>query len=595
MMKLPVILAPQTLQTSQQPLFEKLLQQGHSKILAEIYLKRGIFQADELDYQLKNLPHPYGLKDAEKAAQILTDALIAEKKILIIADYDCDGATSCAVAILGLKAFAKALGKKIYIDFIVPNRFIHGYGLTPEIIELAKNQPSAGLENQQPDLIITVDNGISSVDGVKAAKDLGWQVLITDHHLTSKTLPAADAIVNPNRLDCTFESKAIAGVGVIFYVLIALRLYLKDQKYLTAEQCPKLDHLLDLVALGTVADVARLDHLNRIFVEHGLKHLKLGQQYPFHNFGIQALLAVAQKNHERLKAQDFGFVMGPRLNAAGRLDDMRTGILCLLAPDFETALDYANALDGMNQERKKIEFNMKQDVDIDIQKLGASICLYQSDWHQGVIGILASRVKEKYHRPTLVFADNSPEDDGLIKASGRSIQGFHLKDAIDLVVKKHPDIITKFGGHAMAAGLTMHRAHFELFCQVFEDIAAAQLSSAQLEKKIQTDICLSALDHETALIDQIQQGIWGQGFAPPIFYQEGILQDIQILKNQHSKLKINIDEHVFEALWFGVAIHQIKPIESWLGQKIKLAYELDQNIWQNQKRIQLIVQGLEAA
>jgi len=453
----------------------KLIQRSHTKeqadlleatgihpVLAKLWAARGISSVQELSLDLKNLIPPSELTHCEKAAAYLATAIQNHKKILIVADYDCDGATACAVGMRGLKALGAPWD--IQVDYFVPNRFTLGYGLTPEVVDLAAERL------HKPDILITVDNGIASLTGVQRANELGMEVLVTDHHLPADTLPKAAWIVNPNQPNCNFPSKALAGVGVMFYLLIALRAELRARGAFTAENQPRLENLLDLVALGTVADVASLDRNNRVLVSNGVKRIKHGLMQP----GIQALYMAAGKDPSKASTFDLGFTIGPRLNAAGRLSDMSLGIQCLLTDSQEEALQLARELDRMNRERRTIEAGMQEtalaslvDIQVDTQ---ASVCLVNADWHQGVIGIVASRLKERYHRPTLIFAPGEESGEKVLKGSGRSITGFHLRDALDVVSKKYPDLILKFGGHAMAAGL-----QFEKIVLSFLKIALKQL------------------------------------------------------------------------------------------------------------------------
>ncbi len=554
-----------------------LIDQGIDPVLAHIFQARGIESSTQLSEDLRDLPPPETLKGMLDASQLLSKHIIKQSAMVVVADYDCDGATSCAVALLGIQALSP---EALQLDFVVPNRFIHGYGLTPEIVDLARAAaPKAGL-------LITVDNGISSIEGVAYAKAQGFDVLITDHHLSSKELPKADAIVNPNQPNCTFPSKNIAGVGVMFYVLMGTRAAMRAQGVYTLEQQPRLDFLLDLVAVGTVADVVKLDKINRILVKKGLQRLRRG----IGNLGILALLDVAQRAYVDVKAQDFGFIVGPRINAAGRLDDMSVGIACLMSNTSEQAMHYARILDDMNKERRHIEYDMRQDVHLDENAMGASIVLYQADWHQGVIGILASRVKDRYHRPTLIFAKNSDIDDGCMKASGRSIPGFHMRDAIDLISKTHPHIITKFGGHAMAAGLTIHAHYYQEFCEAFEAIAQTSLTKDQLQKTIYTDMALPQDYHHIPFTELLNEHIWGQGFAPPSFYNDFYIDDIQILKDAHTKLTLRWPENdsCLNAMWFSKVLDV-----AYKKTKMRVVYELNSNVWRSQARLQLIVQTMQ--
>lgn len=452
---------------------KNLVEAGVSPLLARLYAARGITSAKELETSLGNLIPPEQLTNSGKMAKLLADAIAAKKSILVVGDYDADGATATAVAVKGLKTFGAN------VDFLVPNRFEYGYGLTPEIVQLAATL--------NPDTIVTVDNGIASVDGVAAANALGIQVLITDHHLPADTTPEAACIVNPNQHGCTFPSKNLAGVGVMFYVLLALRAELRVRGVFAEKQEPNLTELLDLVALGTVADLVKLDANNRILVEQGLRRIRVGACCD----GITALLRVAGRDFKQVNAQDLGFYIGPRLNAAGRLDDMRLGIQCLLAENMSEAQEIAQTLHQLNLERRNIEADMQDGALASLDNIQVenqfSISLYEPGWHQGVVGILASRIKEKFHRPTIAFAEAGEGQDSnkILKGSGRSIAGLHLRDALDLVTKRNPNLILKFGGHAMAAGLSIRQIDFLAFRQAFEATVSELLSPAHLQAVIE--------------------------------------------------------------------------------------------------------------
>ena len=468
---------------------QHLRDSGYSPALAKIFAARGITDNKQLDTTFAELLPFDALTNAREMAVLLADAIAAKKKLMVIADYDADGATACAVAVRGLRAFGAQ------IDFIVPNRFEYGYGLTPEIVHLAAQST--------PDILITVDNGIASVEGVAEANRLGMQVLVTDHHLPGDTLPDAACIVNPNQPGCSFSSKNLAGVGVMFYVLLALRAELRARGAFTDKPEPNLGNLLDLVALGTVADVVKLDQNNRILVQQGLQRIRAGRACA----GINALLQVAKKDPARVSSQDLGFTVGPRLNAAGRLDDMSMGINCLLTDDAATALQIATKLDALNRERRSIETGMQDSALAALESIDPSdnysLTLFDDTWHQGVIGILASRLKDKFHRPTIAFARandtparstpvgapllRSDPSAGEIKGSGRSISGLHLRDALDLVSKRYPSLIRKFGGHAAAAGLSIAEADFENFVSAFEQVCSELLSANDLAQRIETD------------------------------------------------------------------------------------------------------------
>jgi single-stranded-DNA-specific exonuclease len=543
--------------------FETLLAQGLPPLLARLLAARAV-SAD--DWVLQEMPHllkPDALTGATQMAQLLADAIAQQKHILIIGDYDADGATATSVAMRGLRMMGAQ------VDFLVPNRFEYGYGLTPEIVALAVTQ--------QPDVILTVDNGIASIDGVAAAKALGIQVLITDHHLPAEQTPAADCIVNPNQRGCDFPSKHLAGVGVMFYVLIALRAELKLRGML-AEDRVHLGSLLDLVALGTVADLVKLDANNRILVRQGLKRIRQGQACP----GILAILKLAGRDPEQVNAQDLGFYVGPRLNAAGRLDDMTIGIRCLLAETPQEAMQYAQQLHVLNAERKQIEAEMQWDAMADLAQdfkdTQYTISVFQPDWHQGVIGILASRIKERFHRPVIAFADAG---DGLIKGSGRSIAGLHLRDALDLVTKQQPDLIVKFGGHAMAAGLSIRATDFVRFQHTFEQVVQSLINAETLQEILETDGGLEVHEMTMQTAELLTQQVWGQGFPQPVFYDRFQVVQQKILGEKHLKLRLQKHNQQFEAIYFRHA--------ELLPEQIEIAYALQVNEFNGNRNLQLQV------
>jgi len=550
---------------------EMLRQQGIHPVLARLYAARGLEDTRELSSELTSLIAPGGLLHINAAAVFLADAIAAEKKLVIVADYDCDGATACAVALRGLRA----MGARV--DFIVPNRFEYGYGLTPEIVELT-------IREKSPDVIVTVDNGIASIDGVAEANRRGIEVVITDHHLPGDRLPDAHVIVNPNQPSCGFPSKNLAGVGVMFYVLLALRAELRRRGVFDANTQPKLDTLLDLVALGTVADVVRLDANNRILVAQGLKRMRAGRMHP----GIAALFRVAGREARRASPFDLGFAVGPRLNAAGRLADMSLGIECLTTDDEGRAWAIAQQLDTINRERRNIEAEMQDtalaQLDTYDPRNNATISVFDESWHQGVIGIVASRLKDKFYRPTITFA---PGGDGLIKGSGRSIAGFHLRDALDLVSKHAPSIITKFGGHAMAAGLTVRAESFEGFTAAFEAIGRDWLTQSQLERVVETDGSLEDAYFTPQFIELLDGQVWGQGFAPPLFCDEFRVLSQRILKERHLKLMLEKNGYRYDAIWFGHA--------DQLPEEVTVAYRLDANEFNGVIRVQLLVEHAQAA
>ncbi|MFI4941158.1 MAG: single-stranded-DNA-specific exonuclease RecJ [Burkholderiales bacterium] len=549
---------------------ELLRQQGVHPVLARLYAARGLADTRELSIELTALFAPSGLLHINDAAIYLADAIAARKKLVIVADYDCDGATACAVALRGLRAMGAQ------VDYIVPNRFEYGYGLTPEIVGLA-------VQEKSPDIIITVDNGIASVEGVAEANRRGIDVVVTDHHLPGDALPAARVIVNPNQPACGFPSKNLAGVGVMFYVLLALRAELRQRGAFDAQTQPKLDALLDLVALGTVADVVKLDANNRILVAQGLKRIRAGRMQA----GIAALFRAAGREARRATPFDLGFAVGPRLNAAGRLADMSLGIECLTTDDPGRAWAIAQELDTINRERRGIEAEMQVTalavLDNFSPKDSATISVFDASWHQGVIGIVASRLKDKYYRPTITFA---PAGAGLIKGSGRSIAGFHLRDALDLVSKHAPTLIEKFGGHAMAAGLTIRADQFDAFAEAFEQVGRTWLDSRQLERVVETDGSLEDAYFTTQFIELIDAQVWGQGFAPPLFCDEFKVINQRILKERHLKLLLEKDGRNYEAIWFGHA--------DALPAKARVAYRLDANEYNGITRVQLMVEHAEA-
>jgi single-stranded-DNA-specific exonuclease len=548
-----------------------LIRHGLHPVLARLYAARGVRQPDEIETALARLVPPVELKGTDAAAELLADAIAQRKRLLIVADYDCDGATACAVAVRGLRMFGAR------VDYLVPNRFEYGYGLTPEIVELAAER--------KPDLLITVDNGIASVDGVAAANARGIDVLVTDHHLPGDTLPAARAIVNPNQPGCTFPSKCIAGVGVMFYVLLALRARLRARGAFgpggdgMAE--PRLDGLLDLVALGTVADVVKLDGNNRVLVAQGLARIRRGRMQP----GIAALFRAAGRDARNASGFDLGFALGPRLNAAGRLSDMSLGIECLTTDDVGRAWELAQQLDAMNRERREIEAGMQQQALEEIATLDpdgrATITLFNESWHQGVIGIVAGRLKEKYHRPSFTFA-LADERGELVKGSGRSIPGFHLRDALDLIAKREPGLIMKFGGHAMAAGVTLAASDVPRFAAAFESVAREWLDDDALARVVVTDGELEDAYFTPQVVELIDAAVWGQGFPAPTFSGEFDVLSQALVKDKHLKLQLARGRQRFQAIWFN-------HTES-LPARAHLAYRLAADSWNGVVRVQLIVE-----
>lgn len=537
---------------------------GISPLLARIYAARGIADVTELDTDIQYLLPFSKLMHAEKMAGLLADAIADKKKILIVADYDADGATACAVGVRGLSS----LGARI--DFIVPNRFEYGYGLTPEIVRLAKEST--------PDILLTVDNGIASVEGVAEAQRLGMQVLVTDHHLPGDTTPDAQCIVNPNQHGCDFPSKNLAGVGVMFYVLMAVRAEMRKRGMFEGKTEPNLGNLLDLVALGTVADVVKLDSNNRILVQQGLQRIRAGRCCA----GIRALLLVARKPPTQASSYELGFVVGPRLNAAGRLDDMSLGIRCLLTDDENEANEIAAKLDKLNHERRSIEADMQDTALTALETFkpadSNSLTLFNEDWHQGVIGILASRMKDKFHRPVIAFAHSKH---GELKGSGRSIAGLHLRDALDLVSKRHPDLILKFGGHAAAAGLSIRESDLNDFRIAFETVAQELIDKEALVKTTVTDGRLKADEFTLSIARTLQKQVWGQGFPEPLFEGEFRVLNQRIVGEKHLKLKLGAESGDLDAIYF----FSIEP----LPQHVHAVFSLSINEYNGKESLQLIV------
>lgn len=512
---------------------DSLIRHGIHPVLARIYAARGITEPGQITKDLSQLIPFKRLKNISIMAALLADAIAAKKRLLIVADYDSDGATACAVGIRALRKFGAT------VDYLVPNRFEYGYGLTPEIVRLA----AAVTTGKQPDIFITVDNGIASVEGVAEANRLGIQVLITDHHLPGDELPDAAAIVNPNQPGCDFPSKNIAGVGVMFYLMLALRAELRGRGAFVSKKEPNLINLLDLVALGTVADVVKLDDNNRILVQQGLYRIRNGHSCA----GISALLYVVRRDLRQVSTYELGFMLGPRLNAAGRLDDMAIGIECLITDDESYAMQIALQLEALNRQRREIEADMQDSARVALEKvlmvqgsrqndsIPRSLSLFDPSWHQGVIGILASRIKDKFHRPVIVFA---PGNDDEIKGSGRSIPGFHLRDALDVVSKRYPGLLLKFGGHAAAAGLTVRTNDFGKFRDAFEQTAQAQLTPADLMHIIETDGDLNESEMNLELAQLLTEQAWGQGFPYPSFNARFSVENQRVVGEKHLKLKL---------------------------------------------------------
>ena len=565
-------------------------------VLSSIYQSRGISSSDELNHELSGLLPFHSLLDIDKAARIIADSIVSQQRILIVGDFDADGATSTALGIRVLRQFGACEP-----CYLVPNRFEYGYGLTPEIVEVAIHM--------QPQLLITVDNGISSIDGVKAAKDAGIQVVVTDHHLAADELPDADAIVNPNQPDCAFPSKAACGCAVIFYVMTAVRIELRKRGWFQNRAEPNMAQFLDLLALASVADVVPLDKNNRIFVEQGLKRIRAGKAI----VGINALLKVGGKNAAQLVASDLGFAIGPRLNAAGRLDDMATGIECLLTDNEALAYQYAEELNSLNEERKTIERGMQQQAmnwleSQDLSKLELQVdrpwgqCLYDPDWHQGVIGILASRIKDTLHRPVIAFA-NADLPEGLsaeeqkeqqeIKGSARSIPGFHIRDALDLLAKRRPEILTKFGGHAMAAGLSIKLKCYDQFQQEFDHICRELMTQDQLNQIIYSDGELKKEDFNLNLAAILKYaGPWGQQFPEPVFDGRFTVINQRIVGSNHLKLVLGIKntQQVVDAIAFNI---NVDDWPDYSCNEIECAYQLDINEFRGNQSVQLIIRHLK--
>ncbi|MEX8191985.1 single-stranded-DNA-specific exonuclease RecJ [Comamonas guangdongensis] len=551
-----------------------LQQAGIHPLLAQLYAARGVCSPDELDEAPARLLAPSGLRGIDTAVQLLADAIAQQKRLCIVADYDCDGATACAVGLRGLRLLGAA-----HVDYLVPDRVVDGYGLTAPISRRVKETGA--------DLLITVDNGIASVEGVAVAKELGLSVLVTDHHLPGEHLPRADAIVNPNQPGCGFESKSMAGVGVMFYVLLALRTELRARGRFDRHNQPRLETLLPLVALGTVADVVKLDANNRRLVALGLKQIRKGQMQP----GIRALFDAAGRRFDAATTFDFGFALGPRINAAGRLADMTIGIECLSTEDAGRADNLARMLDSINRERREIEVGMREHALLMAEGLcedgmtpPPAISVFDPDFHEGVVGIVASRIKDKLHRPSFVFAaSGAPGKEHELKGSGRSIPGFHLRDALDLVSKRHPGLLLRFGGHAMAAGCTIEEARFDEFEQALAQVAQEWLDAATLTRRLETDGPLAPQWLDTELVDQLQLAVWGQGFAAPTFSEELEVMSQRLVGEKHLKLELLHHGAKVDGIWF----NHTDPLPS----RMTLAYRLDINEWRGERRVQFLVEA----
>jgi single-stranded-DNA-specific exonuclease len=554
-----------------------LEQAGVAPLLARLLAARGVREAAELDETLAQLLPPSALKGLPEAARLLADALQRGERLVIVADYDCDGATACAVMLRGLKLLGFAADQ---LGYVVPDRAVHGYGLTPTIVDLALAQ--------RPDLLVTVDNGIASLAGVAHARARGLKVLVTDHHLPAVVdgqvvVPEADAIVNPNQPGCSFPSKSLAGVGVAFYVLLGLRAELRQRGALPQPE-PRLDGLLDLVALGTVADVVRLDANNRRLVAQGLRRMRAGRAQP----GVMALFGAAKRDASRAQGFDLGFALGPRINAAGRLADMTLGIETLTTDDAERALQLATQLDAINRERRDIEADMREmaeaRLDALVEALAGSlppaVALFDADFHEGVVGIVASRIKDRVHRPTFVFARGA---DGQLKGSGRSIPGFHLRDALDLVAKREPELLAKFGGHAMAAGATLAVDDVHRFALALARVAEEWLGEAELTRTLRHDGALPADFATPETVRLLDAQVWGQGFEPPVFCDRFELVSQRLVGEKHLKLRLRHGGRLVDAIWFNRV--------DMLPERATLAYRLCLDEWQGQQRIQYVIEA----
>jgi len=555
-----------------------LEQAGAHPLLARLLAARGVRQPEEMDDGLAQLLSPQALHGADAAARLLADTVAQRRRLCVVADYDCDGATACAVLLRGLRLLGAAPDT---LHYVVPDRALHGYGLTPAIVDLALPK--------RPQLLVTVDNGIASLEGVAHARALGLQVLVTDHHLPAKDgervlLPEADVIVNPNQPVCNFASKALAGVGVVFYVLLATRAELRARGAFDTAPQPRLDSLLDLVALGTVADVVRLDANNRRLVAQGLKRIRAGRTH----CGVAALFQVAGRDPKRAAAFDFGFALGPRINAAGRLSDMTLGIECLLSDDPAQALQLAQALDGINRQRREVESGMHEQAQAWLEQLmpagdsaaPSALSLFDPAFHEGVVGIVAGRLKDRLHRPAFVFARGG---DGLLKGSGRSIPGFHLRDALDLVAKRHPQVLRRFGGHAMAAGCSIAEEHFSEFDRALQQVAGEWLDAATLTRTVRTDGPLALQWFNPQTVALLDAQVWGQGFEPPLFCDEVEVLQQRLVNDKHLKLRVRHAGALRDAIWFGHA----EPVAA----RVHLVYRLSLDEWQGQQRVQMVVEA----
>ncbi len=554
-----------------------LEQAGVHPLLARLFAARGVRSAEELDDSASKLLPPQTLRGTQEAAVLLADAIAQGRRICIVADYDCDGATACATGLRGLRMLG---ARPEQLSYVVPDRALHGYGLTPPIVDLVKAQ--------QADVLVTVDNGMASHEAVTRARALGMRVIITDHHLPvvlddgQVSLPDADVIVNPNQPGCEFASKALVGVGVMFYVLLALRAELRQRGVFDAATQPRIDNLLDLVALGTIADVGRMDANNRRLVGLGLKRIRAGRMQP----GIAALFTAAGRDPAKASSQDFGFSLGPRINAAGRLAEMGLGIECLITDDPVRAQALAQQLDGINRERRELEAGMREQAEMMLESVlpegepPAALAIFDPEFHEGVVGIVASRLKDRLHRPTFVFALGQ---DGLLKGSGRSIAGFHLRDALDLIGKRHPGLLRKFGGHAMAAGCTIAEEDFDTFEAALVRVANDDLDPSLLLRQLSTDGPLDAQWFTAETVSQLDSAVWGPGFEAPVFSDEAEVLTQRLVGERHLKLSLRVQGQVRDGIWFG----RTEPLPS----KAQLAFRIDLNEFQGRQRVQLIVEG----
>lgn len=554
-----------------------LEQAGVHPLLARLYAARGVSDPGELDVSLAQLLPPDGMKGMAQAAPLLADAITAKKRICIVADYDCDGATACAVGLRGL-----ALLGASHVDFLVPDRVVDGYGLTPAI--------SQRVHAMGAQLLVTVDNGIASVEGVAAARQLGMQVLVTDHHLPGASLPEADALVNPNQPGCGFASKHMAGVGVMFYVLLALRACLRERGVFDKVSEPRLDSLLPLVALGTVADVVKLDANNRRLVSQGLARMRRGLLPT----GMAALFQVAGREPSQAISQDMGFALGPRINAAGRLSDMRLGIECLRTDDPAQAMQLAQQLDAINRERRSIETGMREQALLLAESLldpedepPPALCLFDEAFHEGVVGIVAGRLKDLHHRPCFVFAASESDGQAVLKGSGRSVPGFHLRDALDAVVKLHPGLLLRFGGHAMAAGCTLLEDDLATFEDALQHIAAQWLDAATLTRSLATDGPLPPQHLRPDVAMELQEQVWGQGFESPLFQDQVDILNQRIVGEKHLSMKLRLHGQLVDGIWFGR--------QEALPAQAELAYRLVLDHWQGQRKLKLHIENMRTA